>query len=111
MESLAIATKSITSRNLSAGEQTYPSSTEHEVTMATQHNVSANSHFCRACGGPTTTFGGITTCANTTTIGQQQIAQDHCANVTMHNRLFCEHCGHPLTGPQWCPNPTCGLPP
>jgi hypothetical protein len=79
--------------------------------MATRRNVNAGSVFCRDCGGPTVTAGGVSACPNTTTQGTQQVAQDVCENLAWQRRRFCEHCGLLAGNGAQCTNPPCGLPP
>jgi hypothetical protein len=78
--------------------------------MATSRAVNAGSEFCRDCGGPITERGEFAWCENTADGREQVIPKDDCRNLTMHDRLFCEHCRAAMTGvPQRCLN--CGRPP
>lgn len=72
--------------------------------MATEAAVNAGSACCRDCGGRVTSRGGLAWCENdTNTSGSQVDPKDHCDNLAMHDRVFCEHCRHRVGGAARCP--------
>jgi hypothetical protein len=72
----------------------------------TDRNLANGSQWCRACGGPATVFGGLSTCANRASDGLQKSPRDHCFNLGLVDREFCEQCGAPASGASPCAN--CG---
>jgi len=70
--------------------------------MATDRPVSAGSNNCRDCGEKITSFAGQDFCKN-------KSPKLHCRNLLASDRLFCEHCGKPVSGPRTCQH--CNRPP
>src|SRR3989338_1112526 len=76
---------------------------ERRDRMATHKAVNAGSRFCRDCGDPVTSRGGLAWCENMPSSGIQLDSKDPCRNLTKNNRIFCEHCQHRIEGPMICP--------
>lgn len=66
--------------------------------MATAHAVNAGSKYCRACGGPIESRGGLAWCVNRPDLGTQKVPLERCANLSKQKRRFCEHCGDRVDG-------------
>ena len=77
--------------------------------MATDRNLADGSEWCRACGGPATVFGDVSTCNNRASGGQQKSPRDLCRNLPPQERDYCELCGKPAPGAAPCPS--CGRSP